>query len=100
LSFSALAWNGGRATRPRAPLEASGNRRPREMATQKQNPAYRVASPTKNARASHDARAFPIVWEGFIGSPTAWQQGKEKSFREHLCQAYEYHLLLPCRDPP
>jgi len=44
LSFFVLAWNDEEATRPYAPLEAPGNRRPREMATQTQNPAYRVTS--------------------------------------------------------
>ena len=44
LSAFVLAWNGESATRLRTPLEARSNACPREMATQTQNPAYRVAS--------------------------------------------------------
>ncbi len=58
MSVFVLAWNGEDATRPTAPQEARRKPCPREMATQTQNPAYRVASQTEKARASYDARAF------------------------------------------
>lgn len=53
-----LAWNDEGATRPYAPREASGNRRPREMATQTQNPAYRVASQKESPRVVRRAGLF------------------------------------------
>jgi hypothetical protein len=57
------ALSGGPPKRPVAPLEAPGNRRPREMAIQTQNPAYRMASTMITKTATLTALAMlGVLW--------------------------------------
>ncbi len=67
LSAFVLAWNGESVTRLRTPLEARSNTCPREMATQTQNPAYRVTSQAQKRPDAHCIRAFLCV-------PSPWKR--------------------------